>query len=185
VVKSNVVLIGMPGSGKTTIGKLLSRMLIFNFIDCDEYIEQMEGTRLQRILDEKGAEEFKRIERARLLELNLSNYVIAPGGSIIYSFKAVKHLKKSSILVFLNVSLVELQRRIYNISTRGIIGLETKTFAQLYHERLPLYLKYADIIVRCNGKSKMAITKEICCRVTRSLHNVNQMVGIRGPLKRE
>ena len=87
--------------------------------------------------------------------------------------------------MFLNVSLDELQLRINNISTRGIIGLETKTFYQLYNERLPFYLKYADIIVRCNGKSEIAITKEICCRVTYSLYKVNKMLGKRGQSKKE
>jgi shikimate kinase len=168
--KRNVVLIGMPGSGKSTVGKLLSRMLRFEFIDCDAYIEQQEGVHLQQILDEKGAEEFKRIERTRLSELRLRDYVIAPGGSVVYYFEVIQFLKETSIFVFLKVSLDELQRRIKNIATRGIIGLETKTFSQLFNERMPLYLKYADIVIHCNGKSEVAIAKEICCRITHSLH---------------
>jgi shikimate kinase len=178
VEKRNVVLIGMPGSGKSTIGKLLAQMLRFEFIDCDAYIERKEGVRLQQILDKKGAEEFKRIERTRLSELKLSNYVIAPGGSIVYYSEVIYFFKKTSLFVFLNVSLGELQRRVKNITTRGIIGLETNSFSQLFSERMPLYMKYADLIVQCNGKSVTAIAKEICGRITHSLRNHNKVQGI-------
>jgi shikimate kinase len=176
VEKRNVVLIGMPGSGKSTIGRLLSQMLGFKFIDCDAYIERKEGVRLQQIIDEKGAEEFKRIERTRLSELKLSNYVIAPGGSIVYYGEVIRFFKKTSLFVFLNVSLDELHHRIKNITTRGIIGLETKTFSQLFSERVPLYMKYADVVVECNGRSVTAITKEICDRITGSLQNTTKIL---------
>jgi shikimate kinase len=161
----NVVLIGMPGSGKSTIGKLLSRMMNFNFLDCDYYIEKTESQTLQQIIDSKGVKEFKKIEEARILELNVQNFIIAPGGSVVYYPRAIKHLKKTSILVFLNVAFFKIQARLKNASTRGIVGLKKKTIYQLYNERRPLYLKHADLIINCTRKTKYMIAREIYQRV--------------------
>lgn len=159
--KRNIVLIGMPGSGKSTIGRDLAQIIGLGFIDCDEYIERVEGQSLQEIIDTRGDEEFKRIEGARIMELNLNGYVIAPGGSVVYNPRAVKHLKKSSVFVFLNTNFDEVKSRLKKSSQRGIVGLKTKTLKQLFDERLPLYLKYADIIIDCSGKSREAVAKEI------------------------
>ncbi len=159
--KTNIVLIGMPGSGKSTIGRALSRRMGLGFIDCDEYIEREEGQTLQQIIDSEGDEGFKRVEEARILELDLENHVIAPGGSFVYYPKAVKHLKKSSIFVLLNMPFDEIEDRLNSASTRGIVGLKTKTLHRLFSERLPLYLKYADITIDCSGKSEDAIVEEI------------------------
>lgn len=159
--KSNIVLIGMPGSGKSTIGKILSEIMHLDFLDCDDYIEQKEDSTLQQIIDDKGVEEFKRIEEAKMLELDLKNHVIAPGGSIIYYPKAIEHLKQTSFFVFLNVSFNEIKSRLKNAFTRGIVGLNTKTFYQLFNERFPLYVKYADVVIDCSGKSKNEIVKDI------------------------
>lgn len=159
--KSNIVLIGMPGAGKSTIGRALARMMNLRFLDCDEYIERVEGLTLQQILDRRGVEGFRKVEDARLLELNLKNHVIAPGGSVVYYPKAIAHLKKSSIFVFLNLAFTEIKHRLNNVSQRGIVGLKTKSLSQLFDERLPLYLKYTDITIDCTGKSKNAIVKEI------------------------
>jgi len=169
--KSNIVLIGMPGSGKSTVGRALSRRMNFGFVDCDEYIERMEDQTLQQIIDSRGVEEFKRVEEARILELNLKNYVIAPGGSVVYYPRAVEHLKKSSVFVFLNVPFNEIRSRLRNASTRGIVGLKTKTLQQLFDERLPLYLKYADIIVECSGKSRNMMIEEIYRRLAGKLRS--------------
>ena len=167
--KSNIVLIGMPGSGKSTIGRALARRMNFGFIDCDEYIERMEGQGLQQIIDGRGLGEFMRIEEARIMELNLRNYVIAPGGSVVYYPKAVDYLKKSSVFVFLNAPLNEIRSRLRNAATRGIVGLKTKTLEELFNERLPLYLKYADITVDCFGKSRDMMVEEICRGLARKV----------------
>jgi len=169
ISKSNIVIIGMPGSGKSTIGNILSEMMNFNFHDCDDHIEQMEGMTLQQIIDEKGVAEFKKIEQARIMELNVRNCVIAPGGSIIYYSKAVNHLKKSSIFIFLNVPFSELESRLKNAPTRGIVGLQKKSLNQLFTERLPLYLKCADILIDCSGKLKHQIAEEAYQRLADKL----------------
>jgi shikimate kinase len=157
----NVVLIGMPGSGKSTLGRALSQMMNLAFLDCDEYIEYREGQSLQQIIDSRGVDGFKKIEEARILELNLRRHVIATGGSIVYSPQVMEHLRKSSIFVFLNTALDEITARLDDASQRGIVGLKTNTLRHLFTERQPLYFKYADVVIDCTGKSKNMILEEI------------------------
>jgi shikimate kinase len=159
--KNNIVLIGMPGSGKSTIGRALARMMNLGFLDCDEYIQRVEGLTLQQLIDRRGVAGFRKVEEARILELNLRNHVIAPGGSVVYSPKAIAHLKASSLFVFLHLAVEDLKRRLNNASQRGIVGLKTKSLNQLFQERLPLYLQYADVTIDCTGKPKNAIIEEI------------------------
>jgi len=152
----------MPGSGKSTIGHLLANRLGFEFIDTDTYIEQQEKKTLQMILDSKGIEGFCRIEQKYILELlPLKNYVIAPGGSIIYSKEVMEIVQQSSIIIFLDVSLEILRTRLKNKETRGIVGLKKVSIEELYEERYPLYKKYADIIISCAEKRPLAIINEI------------------------
>jgi shikimate kinase len=151
----------MPGSGKSTLGRPLSQMMNLGFLDCDKYIEYKENQKLQQIIDSKGDEEFKKIEEARLLEINLQRHVIAPGGSIVYYPKVIAHLRESSILVFLNTALYEINARLNNASQRGIVGLKTNTLQHLFNERQPLYIKYADVVINCTGKSKNRILEEM------------------------
>lgn len=152
----------MPGSGKSVIGRLLAKRLNFKFIDCDEYIERKEKMSLQQIIDSKGDGEFLKIEEKRNLELfPLKKHVLAPGGSIIYLKKLMNALKDSSVLVFLNVPLKVLEKRLTNKTIRGIVRLRSKPIKELYKERAPLYKKYANITINCLGKSNSKIVQEI------------------------
>lgn len=160
--KDNITFIGMPGSGKSTISKLLAKELNFELIDCDKYIEKKEKKSLHQIIDNKGDDFFLKIEEKRILELlPLKKSILDPGGSIIYSSKTMNRLKKFSVIVFLNVSFKIIKERLTNKTTRGIIGLKSKSIMNLYKERIPLYKKYADITINCNKKSNKEIINEI------------------------
>jgi len=158
---SNVVLIGMPGSGKSTLGLALAQLLDLAFFDCDEYIERREGQTLQQIIDNRGVDEFKKIEEARILEINLQRHVIATGGSIVYYPKVMNHLRTSSVFVFLNTPFDEIYARLDDASQRGIVGLKTNKLHVLFQERQPLYFRYADIVIDCKEKSKDQILEEL------------------------
>lgn len=159
--RCNLVLIGMPGAGKSTTGVLVAKELGKTFIDVDLLIQERENALLQEIIDRVGFDDFLVIEESVLLELNPENAIIAPGGSIIYSEKAVDHLKQKGLFVYLKLDYDEIERRIYNISSRGIVFGEGKGLFDLYEERIVLYEKYADLIIECSGLSIEEVTQEI------------------------
>lgn len=143
----NISLIGMSGVGKSIIGKELANRLKYRFIDVDEIIEKKTGMRLQQIIDNSGDEEFLRIEEKSVLGLNdLKNCVISSGGSVVYSEKIMKFLKKNSVVVFLDASLESIKSKT-DFSSRGIVGLKKKGLETLFMERLPLYRKYSDLTI--------------------------------------
>ena len=145
----NITLIGMPGVGKSLIGRALAKILGYTFIDIDRIIEKKTKLKLQGIIDKFGEEEFSNIEERATLELNLDDRcIVSPGGSVVYSRKAMKFLKKHSIIVFLNASSKSIDSWISNKSKRGIIRLKNKGLNKLFAERVPLYEKYADLTVR-------------------------------------
>jgi shikimate kinase len=147
----NIVLIGMPGVGKSTVGVLLAKSLSRSFIDTDVYIQACEGRRLQDIIDTDGLAAFRDIEARHILALNCRGHVIATGGSVVYSDRAMRRLQASGILVFLTLPLPLLIARITNLDSRGVVIEPGQTFASLFEERQPLYAHYADIIVECIG----------------------------------
>ena len=143
----NITLIGMSGVGKSRIGRELAYKVGYNFIDIDEIIERRSGKKLQQMIDELGNEKFLKIEEKSILGIGrIDNSVISPGGSSIYSAKAMNFLKTISKIVFLNATLEEIKKRTSNFSKRGIVGLEMG-LEKLFDERLPLYRKYADITI--------------------------------------
>ncbi len=155
----------MSGSGKTTLGKKLAKFLDFKFIDSDKTIIKNHGY-LQDIINNQGEKSFLRIEEKIILDLkNISNSVISPGGSVIYSKKAMDFLTKNSIIIFLNTNLSNIKKRI-DIKTRGIIGLKSKTIKEIFEERLILCKKYADITINIlDYKNEKEIIKNICLKL--------------------
>ena len=137
----------MPGAGKSTVGVLLAKSLGKRFVDTDLEIQNNAGRKLQEIIDADGIEKFLKTEEQVLLQLDCRNSVIATGGSAVYSEKGMKKLAQNGITVFLNVPFEEIERRINNITTRGIAMKNDETLKELYAERMPLYKKYADITV--------------------------------------
>lgn len=148
----NIVLIGMPASGKSTAGVLLAKAIGYGFIDTDLLIQNRERALLCDIIQAKGAEEFLRIEEQVNSELWAEHCVISTGGSVIYGEKAMLHLRELGTVVYLKLSEPALEKRLKNIFRRGVVmRTPGETVAQLYAERVPLYEKYADVTIDCEG----------------------------------
>ena len=162
---NNIILVGMPGSGKSTVGVVLAKFCGRGFVDTDILIQQAEGHTLQEIIDDQGYLELRRIEERTLLGLDFEHHVVATGGSAVYSASAMAHLKGKGVVVFLHVELAELQRRVKNFAVRGIAGRPGQDFASLYRERYPLYQEYADIVILCGDRSP----EELCDLIRREL----------------
>lgn len=154
----NITLIGMPGSGKSTVGVLLAKTLGYRFLDADLLIQQREGALLQDILDQRGVEGFLDVEEDVIRSLDCTGTVIAPGGSAVCREGAARRLKELGLVVYLHVPLAELERRISNITTRGIAMAPGQTLADVYAIREPLYRKYADLTVDVTGQNTLEET---------------------------
>ena len=161
----NIVLTGMPGAGKSTIGVLLAKTLLMDFCDTDLIIQKQTGTSLCSIINEKGTDEFIKLENEIIAAQNFENCVVATGGSAVYGKDAMQKLQSSGTVIYLKVDADELEKRICDIHTRGIAMKDGTSIAELYAERAPLYKKYADITVECTALSPEqcvdAITKEL------------------------
>lgn len=143
----NIVLIGMPGSGKSTVGVVLAKVMGYQFIDSDLEIQRQEGMRLHQIMEKEGIEGFIEIESRVNAGLEAKDCVIATGGSVIYTEKAMKHLKSIGIIVYLELSYGQLEKRLGDLRCRGVVLREGQSLKDLYRERIPLYEKYADITI--------------------------------------
>ncbi len=146
----NIILIGMPGSGKSTVGVLLAKIIGYRFIDTDLLIQEKENRKLFEIIRDSGNDYFAAVENEVNASVNTERSVIATGGSVVYGEAAMNHLKEIGTVIFLDVALDELKKRINNLSTRGIMFGNCTTLDEIYKERLPLYKKYADITVVCD-----------------------------------
>lgn len=146
-MKPNITLIGMPSSGKSTIGVLLAKRLGFSFVDVDIVIQEREGRLLKEIIAQEGMDGFLKVEERVNASLDVTRSVIAPGGSVIYGQKAMEHLKEISEVVYLKMSYEEMEKRIGNVVDRGVALKPGFTLRDLYNERVPLYEHYADIVV--------------------------------------
>lgn len=147
----NVVLIGMPAVGKSTIGVLLAKAMSRHFIDTDVLIQGREGRRIQDMIDTDGVAAFRRIEERDVLALECRGHVIATGGSVVYSPAAMGRLKKSGVAVLLDLSLPLIEKRLTDLDSRGVVREPGQTIASLFEERKPLYERYADITIDCEG----------------------------------
>lgn len=151
--KSNIVLIGMPTSGKSTCGVLAAKALLKNFYDTDLLLQGLESSRLQDIINEKGIEYFMSAEEKAIMSLTVDATVIATGGSVVYSERAMAHLKELGKIVYLHLSYDSMVERLTNITTRGVVLKNGETLRDMYDERLPLYEKYADITIDCDANT--------------------------------
>jgi len=160
----SIVLIGMAGAGKSTIGRSLAETLGFEFTDLDDYIEEKAGKTIQEIIDDEDESALLQLEKQRMYKIDLTRRIVAPGGSIIYNPDLMKYLRQHSTLVYLDDSFENIERRLTDAAIRGIVGLKSKSLRQIYDERSPLYSRYADITVDCRGKSWDQIAREILNR---------------------
>ena len=147
----NVILIGMPGSGKSTAGALLAKAIGFGFIDSDDAIRESEGKSLSRIIEEEGLDGFLAVEERVNAGLCADGCVIATGGSVVYGPRAMEHFKVMGTIVYLRLSYPEIERRLSDLKARGVAIREGYTLRDLYDERTPLYERYADVVVDLDG----------------------------------
>lgn len=157
----NIILIGMPACGKSTIGVLLAKAMGFTFIDTDLVIQQETGELLQHIIDERGLDAFCIAEERAICSVNAQRCVIATGGSAVYSRTAMLHLKESGTVYYLSLPTDEVKRRLYNIKSRGIAMRPTDTIEDVFARRRALYEEYADITIDCLGKTIEETVSEI------------------------
>ena len=161
-MKDNIVLIGMPGVGKSTVGVILAKMIGYQFTDADLLIQKQEGKLLHEIIAENGTDGFIEIEERVNASIEASHTIIATGGSVVYGKKAMEHLSRIGTVVYLKVPYDTLEKRLEDIKGRGVVLKEGQTLRSLYEERLPLYEKYAEDTIDCDGKSIREIVYEIC-----------------------
>ena len=158
---ANVVLIGMPGVGKSTIGVLLAERLGYGFLDTDILMQTRAGMKLQEIIAARGADGFRRLEEQTILSLSVSAQVIATGGSVVYSSRAMAHLRKSGWVCHLDIEPQRLKQRLDNIDTRGIVMAPGQTIESLYRERHPLYLQHAHETVWTGDQNPIQVLQKI------------------------
>lgn len=161
--KDNIVLIGMPGAGKSTLGIVLAKILNYDFIDADLVIQNQCDRTLQKLIDACGPEGFIQVENEILRELEASKSIIATGGSAVYSDEAMKHLTEIGTVVYLQISFDELVSRLHDLQERGVVlkGGIGMSLRELYDERRPLYEQYAEITVDVNDLSITAAARKV------------------------
>jgi shikimate kinase len=152
-VKSNVVLIGMPGAGKSTVGVVLAKRLGLGFVDTDLLLQERAGRRLQQIIEAQGLAAFRRLEEEVLLDLAVERTVVATGGSAVYGEAAMAALRATGTIVFLEVPLVDLEQRLVDMASRGVVIDPGESLAGLHARRLPLYRRWADLTVDGAGRN--------------------------------
>lgn len=146
-MKDNIVLIGMPGVGKSTVGVILAKILGYRFLDADIVIQEEEGLLLKEIIERDGVDGFIEVENRINASLDVHKTIIATGGSVVYGKEAMAHLKEIGTVVYLEIDYDTLDHRLTNIKNRGVVTRDNQGLAEIYEERIPLYEKYADITI--------------------------------------
>ena len=157
----NITLIGMPASGKSTVGVLLAKRLGYRFLDSDLLIQEQEGRLLKQIIEDEGLSGFLAIEEQVNRDICAERTVIAPGGSVIYGPSAMEHLKEISTVVYLKLGYGDLERRLGNLKDRGVALKDGMTLRELYEERIPLYEKYADVTIDETGRTSGQVVDQL------------------------
>ena len=157
----NIVLIGMPGAGKSTVGVVLAKKMGFRFIDSDLVIQDKYGCLLHDLIEKYGIEGFWEIENQVNASLDTDRHVIATGGSAVYGREAMEHLGKTGKIVYLKLPYEEIEERLGDLGARGVTIRKGQTLQDLYNERKVLYEKYADLVIECEGK----MLREIVCEI--------------------
>ena len=158
---SNIVLIGMPGCGKSTVGVLLAKALGMAFVDTDVVFQAKEGRKLQNIIEEIGIDGFLKKEEGVVLGLSCDKTVIATGGSVVYGKDAMADLHQNGSVIYIQLPYKEIERRLSNLATRGVTLREGQTLKDLYDERVPLYEREADVIFDASG-----------CTIDQTVHSI-------------
>lgn len=161
--KSNIVLIGMPGAGKSTLGVVLAKILGMDFVDGDILIQNQAGNTLQKIIDAQGVDGFLQVENDVLAAVDVQNTVISTGGSAIYSDEAMRHLTEIGTVVYLDVSLEELRSRLGSLHERGVVMRKgvSMSLDEIFEERGPLYRKYAEVTLQTDGLTVREATRKL------------------------
>lgn len=160
-MKDNIILIGMPGAGKSTVGVVLAKALGYNFVDSDLVIQKETGKRLFEIIDEVGIDEFLNIENRINAAISVEKSVVATGGSVIYGEEAMEHLKSIGKVIYLKTDYESLEMRLGNLLKRGVAIRSGNTLLDLYNERVPLYEMYADITIDTKNKGIREVVESI------------------------
>lgn len=159
--KNNIILIGMPGAGKSTVGVVLAKKLGYAFVDADLVIQNREGKLLHELIAEHGVEDFWKLEESVGESMEAHRTVIATGGSAVYGPKAMTHYKQIGTVIYLSLPLPQIKERLGDLDERGVTLREGQDLDGLYEERVPLYEKYADDTVDCAGLSIREIVEKI------------------------
>lgn len=170
----NIVLTGLPGAGKSTLGVILAKALGMHFIDTDIIIQDYTGQLLQEIIDTQGVESFLKIEEDCILSLTCSDTVIATGGSVVLREKAMKYLSSQGMIIYLAISFDEMVKRLQNITTRGVVLGRGQSLREMYEQRIPLYEKYADIRISCSGVPFESIVENIILEIRQQKYNYQE-----------
>ena len=161
MTKQNIVLIGMPGVGKSTVGVVLAKNMGYSFVDSDLLIQQQEGKLLHEIIEERGLDGFNEVENQVNASIQVSRCVIATGGSVVYGAQAMEHLKEIGTVVYLSLPCEELAERLGDLNERGVSIRPGQSLSDLMQERTPLYERYADITINCENRQIREIVQMI------------------------